>query len=80
MSVCGTLAVSIKPPVTSVVVMTASVIAWFSTVCGGGIVVWVFNVPIGADVTGASIVDGMLFLATFGELLIQSWIRCVLAL
>ena len=38
-SVCGTLAVSIRPPVSPVVVMTAAAIAWFSTVCGGGIMV-----------------------------------------
>ena len=33
-SVCGTLAVSIRLPVFPVVVMTASAIAWFSTVAG----------------------------------------------
>ena len=35
-SVCGTLTVSIRPPVFPVLVMTPSAIAWFSTVCGGG--------------------------------------------
>ena len=80
--VCGTLAVSSSPPVTSVVVITASVIAWFSAVCGGGTVVWVFIVPNGADVPGASPVDSMLVSATFGELLMRcvSWMRCVSAL
>ena len=35
-SVCGTLAISIRPPVAPVVVVIASAIAWFSTVCGRG--------------------------------------------
>ena len=78
--VSGTQAVSMRPPVTLVVVMTSCVIAWFSTVCEGGTVVWVFIVPIGADVTGASLVSWMFFSAKFGDLLIHSWFRSVSAL
>ena len=54
---------------TSVVVMTASVIIWFSTVCREKLECRLLVFHFGADITGTSQVGWMLISAIFGELL-----------